>query len=127
MTTPKAARILIVEDEFLVALHLEDLLTELGHRVVGSARRFNEALELARRSEIDFAVLDINLAGTQSFPIADVLRQRGIPFVFATGYGAEGLADRYRAETALPKPYDTAELAQAIARALPAQADTTPD
>ncbi|MCV9967496.1 response regulator [Pararhizobium sp. BT-229] len=114
-----AIRILIVEDEYLVALYLEDLLTEMGHRVLYSASRINEALHLARTSEIDFAVLDVNLAGTQSFPIADVLRARGIPFVFATGYGTDGLIDGYRHETALRKPYEAAKLAEAIARAVP--------
>lgn len=119
MTDRKAKRILIVEDEFLVALHLEDLLTAMGHQVVGPARRVTEALDLARASEIDFAVLDINLAGSRSFPVADVLRARGIPFVFATGYGTDGLIDGYRHETALRKPYAAGELADAIARAIP--------
>ncbi|MEB3047472.1 response regulator [Rhizobium mulingense] len=67
-----AIRILIVEDEYLVALYLEDLLTEMGHRVLYSASRINEALHLARTCEIDFAVLDVNLAGTQSFTVAQV-------------------------------------------------------
>ena len=62
MADRKAKRVLVVEDEFLVALHLEDLLTELGHQVVGPAGRINEALDLARSCEIDFAVLDVNLA-----------------------------------------------------------------
>ncbi|MFT2215669.1 response regulator [Rhizobium giardinii] len=114
-----AIRILIVEDEYLVALHLEDLLREMGHRVLYSASRIDEALQLARTSEIDFAVLDVNLAGVQSFPIADVLRERGIPFVFATGYGPDGLIDGYRHETALRKPYEAGELADTIARAFP--------
>ena len=91
-----AKRVLIVEDDVLIALYLEDLLTALGHEVVGQATRIHMAMELARESDIDFAVLDINVAGTKSFPVADILRQRGIPFAFATGYGAEGLMDGYR-------------------------------
>jgi CheY-like chemotaxis protein len=110
----KAKRVLVVEDEFLVALHLEDVLTVMGHQVVGPASRLNEALDLARTSEIDFAVLDVNLAGTHSFPVAEVLRERGIPFVFATGYGAEGLVDGYRHQPTLQKPYERYELEQAI-------------
>jgi CheY-like chemotaxis protein len=112
-----ARRILIVEDEFLLALHLEDLLTDLGHQVIGVATRLAEALEFSRDAEIDFAVLDINLAGAQSFPVADVLRQRNIPFVFASGYGSDGLVDGYLRETVLRKPYESQELAQAVASA----------
>ena len=96
MAGQTARRVLIVEDEVLLAMYLEDLLTELGHEVVGQATRIDEAMELARESDIDFAFLDINVVGTKSFPIADILRQRGIPFAFATGYGAEGFVDGYR-------------------------------
>lgn len=117
MTNRKAKRILVVEDEFLIALHVEELLTAMGHQVIGPVSRLNEALDLARTVEIDFAVLDVNLAGTASFPVADILRERGIPFVFATGYGTEGLVDEYRAETALRKPFEPQELEQAIERA----------
>lgn len=77
-------------------MDLEDLLTKMGYQVVGPASHITDAIELAREGEIDFAVLDINLAGAQSFPVADILRQRNIPFVFSTGYGAEGLVDSYR-------------------------------
>ena len=115
MTHRAARRVLIVEDEYLVAMELEDLLAEMGYRVVGPAARINEAIDLARDAEIDFAVLDINLAGTRSFPVADILRQRNIPFVFASGYGSDGLADGYRHETILRKPYALQDLEQAIA------------
>ena len=114
-----AKRVLIVEDEVLLALHLEDLLTGLGHEVVGQARRIDTAMELAREGDIHFAVLDINVAGTKSFPVADILCQRGIPFVFATGYGAEGLSDEYRDFLALRKPYAQEDLERAIAQAFP--------
>lgn len=117
MVPQTARRILIVEDEFLVALHLEDLLTEMGHRVIAIAARITEALQLAHEAEIDFAVLDINLAGARSFPVADILRQRSIPFVFASGYGTEGLVDGYRHETVLRKPVELPSLKQAIAAA----------
>ena len=109
-------RVLIVEDEVLLALHLEDLLNELGHEVVALATRIDMAMELARGSDIDFAVLDINVAGTKSFPVADILRQRGIPFAFASGYGVEGLMDGYRDCTALRKPYAQEDLERTIAQ-----------
>ena len=119
MTDQAAKRILIVEDEFLVALHLEDLLTDMGHHVVGPCSRIQNAIELARTENIDFAVLDINVAGTRSFPVADVLRQRRIPFVFASGYGDEGLADGFRNETVLRKPFEPGALRRAITIAFP--------
>lgn len=112
-----AKRILIVEDEPLLAIHLEDLLTDLGHRVIAIATRIDRALVLPRESEIDIAILDVNVAGSQSFGTADVLRERGIPFVFATGYGAEGLVEGYRQEPILQKPYEPDELERAIALA----------
>ena len=117
MTGQTAKRVLIVEDEVLLAYHLEDLLTALGHEVIGQATSINMAMELARKCDIDFAVLDINVAGTKSFPVADILRQRGIPFAFATGYGAEGLMDGYRDVPALRKPYSQEDLERTIALA----------
>ena len=116
MTGQTAKRILIVEDDVLLALHLEDMLTALGHEVIGQATRIGMAMELARESDIDFAVLDINVAGKKSFPVADILRERGIPFAFATGYGVEGLMDGYRHFPALQKPYAQEDLEQTIAQ-----------
>ncbi|MBB6411966.1 response regulator [Mesorhizobium sangaii] len=110
---------MIVEDESLVAMDLEYLLTEMGHIVVEVATRVREAMEFARDSEIDFAILDINVSGTQSFPVAEILRQRGIPFVFATGYGSAGLVDGYRDEPTLQKPYQPRELEHLIAATPP--------
>lgn len=116
MAERKAVRVLIVEDEFLVALHLETILGEMGHQVVGPATRIGEAVDLAREKDIDFAVLDINLAGAKTFPVADILRRRDIPFVFASGYGSEGLIERYRDAALLRKPYEAAQIRDAVAR-----------
>lgn len=118
MTGRTVKRILIVEDELLVALHLEDMLINLGHQVIGPCTRIRDAMESAHAG-IDFAILDINLAGTPSFPVADILRQRGIPFAFASGYGAAGLVDRFRSETILRKPYDLHEVRRALAGSPP--------
>ena len=85
---------------------------------IGQARRIDTAIELARNSDIDFAVLDVNVGGSKSFPVADILRQRGIPFAFASGYGAEGLMDGYRDSPALRKPYGQKDLERTIAQAL---------
>jgi CheY-like chemotaxis protein len=114
MADRRVQRVLVVEDETLVALDLEDLLLQMGHHVLGPATRVAEAVALARDADFDFAILDVNLAGSPSYPVADILRERGIPFVFSTGYGAAGLADAYSGEQALSKPYQPHELERAI-------------
>jgi DNA-binding response OmpR family regulator len=116
LTGQTAKRVLIVEDDVLLAMHLEDLLIALGQEVVGQATRIDMEMELARECDIDFEVLVIIVAGTKSFPVADVLRQRGIPFAFATGYGAEGVMDGYRNYPALQKPYAQEDLERTIAQ-----------
>lgn len=113
-------RVLVVEDEMLVAMNLEDTLVDLGAEVVGPAMRLDTALELARIEQFDVAVLDINLHGGRSYPVAEALRERGLPFVFATGYGhAEG-AEAFSDVAILVKPYRAEELADALKSALAA-------
>lgn len=107
-------RILIVEDEMLVAMNIEDMLTELGHEVVGIASRIEPALALAREGGFDAAMLDVNLAGDRSFPVADLLVERNIPFLFATGYGRAGIEPAYRDRPVLQKPFRAAELLAAV-------------
>lgn len=115
-------RALVVDDEIMVAMYVEDLLTELGFEVASIATTLAQALPLAREGCFDFAVLDINLAGELSFPAADVLRERGIPFLFASGYGSKGVCERYRGAVRLQKPFLGRDLARAIARIDPGQA-----
>ena len=98
----------------LVAMFIEDMLQELGYEVVGPAMRLEDALEAAAAGDFDFAMLDINLGGTLSFPVADVLRERGIPFLFSTGYGSKGLSEEYRGSRTLKKPFRSEELGRAI-------------
>jgi CheY-like chemotaxis protein len=111
-------RVLVVEDEMLVAMMIEDMLVELGFEIVGPATRLQRALDLAQGENFDFAVLDINLANERSFPVATVLRERGIPFVFATGYGSPGLNDSFQGTTTLQKPFEQRQLESAISTAL---------
>lgn len=108
-TVPTVPCVLLVEDEIMVSMMLEDRLEHAGYRVLAAAN-LRSALELAREGLIDVAVLDVNLAGESSFPVADALRKRGIPFTFASGYGIEGLPQEYRREAVLQKPYDTKTL-----------------
>lgn len=107
-------RILIVEDEMLVAMNIEDMLLDLGHEVAGIASRLGPALSLVAEEQFDLALLDVNLAGEPSFPVAAALRQRDIPFLFATGYGARGLADEFSASPVLQKPFMAADLGRAL-------------
>jgi DNA-binding response OmpR family regulator len=108
-------RILVVEDEMLVAMNIEDMLLELGHEVAGLAGRLGPAMALASESRFDAAMLDVNLDGEPSFPVADLLAERGIPFLFATGYGRQGIVERFRDCAILQKPFRTAELGAALA------------
>ena len=88
--------------------------SDLGHTVVALATGLPPALAIADSNEIDPATPGLNLSGSLSFPVADVLRKRGIPFMFATGYGANGLTDGYRNEIALTKLYSILDLENAI-------------
>ncbi|HEX2256845.1 MAG TPA: response regulator [Afifellaceae bacterium] len=110
-----AGRILIVEDEMMVSMMLQDMLEELGYETLGPATRLEEAVATATVSDISAAVLDINLNGKETYPVAEVLRRRGIPFVFATGYGAEMVSERFPGTPALQKPFQRHELGRALA------------
>ncbi|TJZ91423.1 response regulator [Paracoccus gahaiensis] len=110
-----AVRVLVVEDEMMIAMDMDDMLVEMGFEVVGPAAWLDRGMELARQESFDLAVLDVNLAGETSFPIAEILRDRGIPFLFATGYGAAGLTETYAGTTTLQKPVEFSQLKAAIA------------
>lgn len=105
MNPVEAPRILIVEDEAMVAMLIEDLLVELGYRTTGPVARVSEALACVAADEIDGAVLDVTLIDGKSFPIADALFARGIPFVFLTGYGLAGIDEPYRSHPVVQKPF----------------------
>lgn len=107
-------RVLVVEDEMMVSMLIEDMLTDLGCTVVGPASRLDEAIELANQNGLDCAVLDVNLGGQPIFPLADLLRERGRPFAFATGYGDAGLRDVDRGSPVLQKPFREGDLARVL-------------
>ncbi|GGH32249.1 response regulator [Alsobacter metallidurans] len=114
----QGSRILIVEDEMLVAMMIEDMITDMGLIPAGVAGRLQQGVDLAGRLDLDGAVLDVNLDGEQSFPVARVLQGRSIPFFFATGYGAKGIADEFKQSLVLQKPFNAAELESAFRRIL---------
>ena len=110
-------RILLVEDEVLIAEMVVDMLIGLGATVVGPATSLASGLSLARSEEIDAAVLDVNLRGESIDPVAELLEGRGIPLLFATGYGMAAGSTRRNAPV-IDKPYTQERLASALARAL---------
>ena len=111
-------RILIVEDEFLVALQLEDDLKTLGGETVGTYGDLKSATDAARREEFDVAVLDINLNGRLVYPLADELAARGVPFIFVSGYSMANLPERFRAAPRIAKPYSVAALVSEVRSAV---------
>ena len=113
-----ALRILVVEDELMIRMLLEDMLGELGHTIAVAAARIDEALEAAKTADVDLAILDVNLNGEPISPVADALVARGVPFVFATGYGELGVPAPYRDRPTLKKPFQMEGLKQMLDDAL---------
>jgi len=108
-------RVLIVEDEIVVALFLEDMLAEYGYEVAGVASQLDDAMARAEVPDFACAVLDVHLNGRDVFPLADRLAEQGLPFVFATGYGPRGIPDRHAARPVLQKPFLPDDLARVLA------------
>jgi CheY-like chemotaxis protein len=117
-STGPAKRILVVEDELMIRMLLEDMLGELGYTVAAEAARIEEALDAAKIADFDIAILDVNLNGQPISPVADALVARGMPFVFATGYGERGLPEPYRDRPTLKKPFQMDGLKQMLQTAL---------
>jgi CheY-like chemotaxis protein len=109
-------RIMIVEDEALVAMALRETLDDLGFSVIGPFNRISEAMVALRNNRIDAAVLDVNLGGELIYPLADVLAADHVPFVFITGYGAEEIEPRYAHVPILQKPIETDALNSVFVR-----------
>lgn len=107
-------RVLLVEDEGAISLLLESLLETLGCRVVGVASVLDDALRIAETAELDVALLDVNVTGQPVYPVAERLAVRGVPIIFSTGYGAAGLAARWRTTPVLVKPFTARQLETAL-------------
>jgi len=112
------ASVFLVEDEAMIRMMVCDMLEELGHRVAAEAGEISEAMKLALSAEFDVAILDVNVNGKVISPVAELIKARNRPFIFATGYGSSGLPDEYRDRVALQKPFQLEALAQAINTAL---------
>lgn len=114
------ARLLIVEDEALVALMVEDMLADLGCVVVDVAGTVSRGVTLVTDPglAIDGAILDVNLGGEKVYPVAEALAAKGVPFIFATGYGLAGIAESFAHVPALAKPYDLRALEEGLTAVL---------
>jgi CheY-like chemotaxis protein len=121
-TSPRPAetraglRILVVEDEAMISSLIEDMLSELGHHIVGLAATAEEGARQAAQMEFDAALLDVNLPDGTIEPIAATLERRGKPFVFTTGYSDRAIPPAFRHRPVLRKPYQIGELGDALAR-----------
>ena len=110
-----APRILVVEDEFLVAMQIEAILTRAGWRVIGSAGTLSSAVSLARKSACDAALLDVNLRGERADEVAEILFARGVPFLFVSGFGRGNLPAAFRQSVELiAKPFSDRTLVEAV-------------
>lgn len=101
----EGCQVLVVEDEMTIALAIEETLVGLGAHVIGPVARLDAALKLATETEIDAAILDVNIRGGTSYAVADILAERGIPFVFCSGYSDWALEERHRDRPRLTKPF----------------------
>ncbi len=109
--------ILVVEDEIMIRLLLEDMLDDLGYTIAAAVGRIDDAVKVARTGAFDAAVLDVNLNGQTVSPVAEILEERGVPFVFATGYGERGLPERFSNRPTLQKPFQQENLGRMLSLA----------
>lgn len=112
------ARVLVVEDEVMVSWMVQDMVSDLGCIVLGPVPSVDQALEIIAAQPIDAAVLDVNLNGQTSYPVADALLALGAPFVFSTGYDGDRVPERYRTFPVLQKPLRRSDLAETLTRML---------
>ena len=110
MDPTESLRVLIVEDESLLAMMVEDVLTDAGWTIAASVASIPEALDAVQRGGFDVALLDVNLAGQEVFPVADAVLARGVPLVFATGYGSNGIREDLRHLPVIAKPFSPGQL-----------------
>ncbi len=115
MIEPLAGRrILVVEDETLIAIDIENILKSAGYEVVGPVAKLEMALQIARIETFDAAILDVNIRGGRVFPVAEVLLARGVPFVLASGYGTWALPETLQGQARLIKPFRSEDVLEAV-------------
>lgn len=126
MSTPETLQgltVFVVEDEAIIAMMLEDMLLDLGCSVIGPCTNLAQAHDMLTRPETPHvAILDVNVGGEQVYPVASALSERGVPLVFATGYGSVGLSDAWRKHVTVQKPYTQDDIVRAVSAAVEAAA-----
>ena len=105
---------MLVEDEVMIRMMVADMLEELGYTIVAEAGDIDEGIRLVQSTDFDIAILDVNVNGKVITPVAEAVQMRGKPFVFATGYGAQGLPEKFRDRPTLQKPFQIETLARTI-------------
>ncbi|HXB79683.1 MAG TPA: response regulator [Bradyrhizobium sp.] len=115
---PLGGSVFLVEDEVMIRMMVADMLEELGYRIAAEAGEISEAIRLAQSIDFDLAILDVNVNGKVISPVADLIRARNRPFIFATGYGSSGLPEEYRDRPSLQKPFQIETLARVIENTL---------
>ena len=112
-------RVLVIEDESLVAMLLETILDDMGCSVIGPESNIDDGLRSAMgEASLDAALLDVNVAGREVFPVAEALRARGVPFVFSTGYGEAGLPEHWRGHPTIQKPFTEIAIRDALMKVM---------
>ena len=117
-TRPPGSSVFLVEDEVMIRMMVADMLEELGYTIAAEAGEISEALRLVPSTDFDLAILDVNVNGKVISPVAELIKSRNRPFIFATGYGSSGLPEEYRDRPALQKPFQLESLGKMIETAL---------
>ncbi len=125
MSEVSGLRVLVVEDEAMIAMLAEDMLEMAGCQLAGIASTLTEGLAAAARDDFDIAMLDVNLDGENSGPIADALKTRGKPFIFTTGYGSDGVPNQHNDRPVCAKPYVLADLQATLVQAAGTNSSTS--
>ena len=111
----RRCRVLVVEDESLLAFMIEDALDRLGHQVIGPVSRLDKAIALAQEARFDAAILDVTIRGGNIFPVAEILQSKGVPFVLSSGYSDWSLPASLKGQQRLIKPFSSAQLDHVLA------------
>src|ERR1700722_2655174 len=117
-TRPPGGSVFLVEDEVMIRMMVADMLEELGYTVAAEAGEIGETIRLGQSTYFDLAIMHVNVNGKVVSPVADLIKARNRPFIFATGYGFSGLPEQYRDRPALQKPFQLETLGKMIDTAL---------
>jgi DNA-binding NtrC family response regulator len=113
-----AGAVFLVEDEVMIRMMVAEMLEDLGYTVAAEAGEIRQAMKLAETADFDIAILDVNVNGKVISPVAKAIEHRNRPFIFATGYGTQGMPEEFRGRPALQKPFQIETLARMIEHTL---------